>query len=585
MSTPVRRVLYGEANYRDMVEENGYYVDKTDYIRLLEQYKSPVFLRPRRFGKSLLCTMLQYYYDINEEPRFEQLFGHTNIGAHPTDEHSSYFVLHFDFSVVDPSGSIEDIKNRFNHHINVVLNEFSLINQHRFPNPVTIDLTSDPVDNLTYLSSLRVASNLPPFYIIIDEYDNFSNQLITQRRDQVYAQLTADDSFLKGFFKALKNGRKNRNIARIFITGVLPITMDDLASGYNIANFITLHPKFEAMLGFSQTEVDTLLDTIYSDYALDKETRLQVADVIKSNYNGYHFVEPRGTSLYNSTILMFFLEKLTDLKCIPEFLTDVNLKTDISWIRRLTSSNPQHTKDLVGQLTIENRLRYSKAQLIEKFDMSQFFEKSFYPISFFYLGMLTKKDDYYMQLPNINMKAIFSEYFNEVHHVDMATRYAEMMSAFDASPDLPKLFGDYWTHYISQLPEAVFASVNENFYRTTFYDLCRQFLSHLYIWRMESSYPGGRSDLEMEGKYHTRFARDRYLMEFKYISNSQADRRKLKIVDFVAPEQDRKQLMTYHRAQREEYPEQRIQSFLIYCFGNRGFRVFPQENQDPLDPR
>ena len=273
MSTPIRRVLYGEANYRDLVEHHGYYVDKTSYIPLLERHASPVFLRPRRFGKSLLCTTLQYYYDINERHRFEQLFGHTAIGKNPTTEHSSYFVLHLDFSVVDPSGSIEDIKDNFNHHLNLELRSFVTINRARLPEPIKIDLTSNAVKNLTDLAGLLRDLGLPPFYIIIDEYDNFANQLITQRKDQIYAQLTADDSFLKSFFKALKNGRKGRTIARIFITGVLPITMDDLASGYNIANFLTLDPRFEAMLGFNPDEVASLLDAVYADYELEPRTR------------------------------------------------------------------------------------------------------------------------------------------------------------------------------------------------------------------------------------------------------------------------------------------------------------------------
>jgi len=151
---------------------------------------------------------------------------------------------------------------------------------------------------------------------------------------------------------------------------------------------------------------------------------------IKSNYNGYHFLDPSGEALYNSTILMYFLEKLCRFKQIPEFLIDLKLKTDISWVRRLTDSNPDSTRELVDQLSIENQLPYSKMQLRDKFDMPQFFDKSFYPISFFYLGMLTRRDDFFMCLPNLNMKTIFSDYFNEIHKVNTGTLYGEMMSSF-----------------------------------------------------------------------------------------------------------------------------------------------------------
>ena len=287
-----------------------------------------------------------------------------------------------------------------------------------------------------------------------------------------------------------------------------------------------------------------------------------------------------GWICYNRTILMYFLEKLCRFKQIPEFLIDLNLKTDISWVRRLTDSNPDSTRELVDQLSVENQLPYSKMQLRDKFHMPQFFDKSFCPISFFYLGMLTRRDDFFMCLPNLNMKTIFSDYFNEIHKVNTGTLYAEMMSSFAQKPDLPKLFANNWSIYISQLPEAVFLSVNENFYRTTFYSLLHQFLSHLYVWRMESSHASGRSDLEMEGKFHTPFAGLRFLMEFKYISNAKLQNRKSEIDTFQPPELDWAQLEGYARDQSRQYPEQQIRSYLIYCFGNKGFRVFPLEQRE-----
>jgi hypothetical protein len=572
------RVLYGEANYRAIVEQNGYYVDKTRYIYLLERFRSPVFLRPRRFGKSLLCTTLQYYYDINQAADFDDLFGKTWVGSHPTPEQGKYFVLHFDFSVIDPSGSMESIREGFNFNINGVLDHFVALNRRHFSESYQVNKELDAWKSIRDLSLFMQKQGLPPFYLIIDEYDNFANQLIVDRKDQLYRELTGEDSFFKAFFKTIKECRKTGSVARVFITGVLPITIDDLASGYNIADFLTLDTDFDAMLGFNQAEVNHLLDRVYHDYELDPGSRAQVEDVIKSNYNGYHFSGSDGEALYNSTILIYFLEKLTRHGKIPEFLTDLNLKTDIRWVRRLTAFNPERIEELVDQLTIENQLPYSKTQLRDKFDMSQFFEKSFYPISFFYLGMLTRRDDYTMCIPNLNMKTIISEYFHEVHQVDVATRFAELMRSFAERPDLPDLFAGWWGIYISQLPEAVFAKVNENFYRTTFFDVCRQFLSQYYVWRMESSYATGRADLEMEGKYHTPFAGDRYLMEFKYLSNAKVREKNLDIDHFEPPEADWTQLQGYEREQRASYPEQHLRAYLIYCFGNKGFRIFLSES-------
>lgn len=184
------------------------------------------------------------------------------------------------------------------------------------------------------------------------------------------------------------------------------------------------------MLGFTQTEVDQLLDTIYRDEAIDPTPRAEVNAVIKNHYNGYHFVDTDGEMIYNSTILMYFLNWFYRYKAIPDRLIDPNLKTDIAWVRRLTASNPQLTEAFVHQLTLENRIGYDFSFLLEKFDMHQFFEPSYFPISFFYLGMLTRQDRFVMRLPNLNMRQIFVEYFNQIHHIDVSTRYTTIMQEF-----------------------------------------------------------------------------------------------------------------------------------------------------------
>ena len=580
---PRKRILYGEANYKNMVNKNGYYVDKTGFIPLLENYSSPVFLRPRRFGKSLWCTTLAYYYDINKKDNFENLFGHTEIGKSPTPLHNSFMVLSLDFSIINPSGSIEDIRHRFNQHCNIDLLSVTRRYRKYFEEPISIDLDKDVSINLEYILAMINDYDLPRLYIIIDEYDNFSNQLITSHQDALYRELMAENSFLKNFFKTLKNGTKDGTIATTFITGVLPLSIDDLASGYNIADFLTLKEKFETMMGFTQQEADKLLDEIYRDYEIDPGTRPLVRGVITANYNGYRFVDPGGEGIFNSTILMYFLREFIDYKKIPDYLIDINLKTDISWVKRLTAFNPANTAELVNQLLIENRLSYNKLALLEKFNLSQFFEKSFYPISFYYLGMLTKHDDQYMCLPNLNMKSIFVDYFNELNKIDVSTKYAELMAGFINHPDIPKLFAGYWELYISQLPEAIFQQVNENFYRTTFFDLCRQHLSGYFTWALESYYANGRTDLEFIGNYHTQFAGLRFLLEFKYYSNARWNKTSkktggknvTKISQFQPLEKDIKQLKAYEAEWKKQHPQPGNKSFLVYCFGNQGYRVFP----------
>lgn len=569
-----KRVLYANANYEEIVSDNGYFVDKTRYIEKLESVRNPVFLRPRRFGKSLWCRILECYYNIRQKDDFEMLFGNTWIGRHPTPLRNSFFVLHLDFSVVKPTGTLAEIERSFNHSCNLRMRTMVGLAKDYFKGGIQTDIGADASANLDNIMEFIGENRLPKMYVIIDEYDNFANQLIVSHKDDLYRELTRDDSFLKTFFKTLKEGRKSGQIANVFITGVLPITMDDLASGFNIANFITLDPEFESMLGFTQKETDALLDEIFRDHELDPSTRKEIGEIIKNQYDGYRFVSSQKETLYNSTILMFFLQYLTRHKQIPKHLIDLNLRTDISRVRRLTGSNPQYTEELVNQLAIHNVIRYDDLYLVTKFDMNMFFERSFFPVSFFYLGMLTRHDDFHLKLPNLNMRQIFVEYFNEIHRIDVSTKYADMMQDFVNNPDLPKLFADYWELYVSQLPEAVFQQVNENFYRTTFYELCSRYLARWFTWNVERSYPKGRTDLEFVGKYHEKFAGKRIVIEFKYFSNAEFKKLKTAIGDFALREEDTKQIAGYVGGLKNEYPEAEVTQFVIYCFGNRGFRVF-----------
>jgi len=571
-----KRIIYGESNYAALIRKNGYFVDKTEYITKLESVENPIFLRPRRFGKSLCCSLLWHYYDLNLAEEFDELFGHTWIGKNPTGQQNQYVVLFLNFSSIATGPTIEDIDASFRRQCNVILHNlprrYSALSE---ATPMQLD--APVADNLSTLLAYLFDQNLQ-LYVIIDEYDNFGNQLITTGRDQLYHKLTEDDSFLKTFFKTLKEGRETGVIANVFITGVLPILIGELASGFNVGSFLTLDPEFEAMVGFTQLEVKHLLDDLYRDYQLPSETRDEVDALIKNYYNGYRFCdnqwEKNAGGLYNSTILIYFLHHLQRFGNVPNRLIDANLKTDISWVRRLTASNPQLTASFVDQLTLHNTIAFDEKMLVEKFNMSQFFDQSYFPVSFFYLGMLTRHDHFQLRLPNLTMREIFVEYFNEIHQIDVSTRYAEMMQAFVNQPDLEALFAGYWTHYISQFPEAIFTQVNENFYRSTFFELCSRFLSPWFIWHVERSYPSGKSDLEFVGKYKEKFAGLRWVIEFKYYSNREFRRLQTTIADFQLQPEDTAQIDGYAEGLQREYPDAQVSQYVIYCFGNQGFRVF-----------
>ncbi|WP_288203551.1 AAA family ATPase, partial [Bacteroides sp. CAG:189] len=248
-----------------------YYVDKTDYIPRLEAYKAPVFLRPRRFGKSLLVSTLAHYYDRTLTHRFEDLFGGTYIGSHPTPEHNRYMIIRYDFSAMVMADNMEGLEQNFN-----ILNrgpvEIMVTHNRDLFGDFQFSTRENATQMLEEVLAYARAHDLPPVYILIDEYDNFTNQLLTSYNDPLYEKVTTADSFLRTFFKVIKKGIGEGSIRTCFCTGVLPVTMDDLTSGYNIAEILTLHPDFINMLGFTHAEADTYLRYVLDDPLYEKVT-------------------------------------------------------------------------------------------------------------------------------------------------------------------------------------------------------------------------------------------------------------------------------------------------------------------------
>ncbi|MFH0924991.1 MAG: PD-(D/E)XK nuclease domain-containing protein [bacterium] len=228
---------------------------------------------------------------------------------------------------------------------------------------------------------------------------------------------------------------------------------------------------------------------------------------------------------------------------------------------------------MLETLLLEKELPYDSKMIIFKFNMNQFFEKDFYPLSLFYLGMLTFKDEFKMRLPNLTMKQIVTEYFNAIENIEVSKGYTGIFEKFVENMDIEALSKGYWDVYVKQLPAQIFDKVNENFYRTTFYELCTQYLSHAFTFFIETNYPSGRSDWEMLGKYHTQYRHQKYLVEFKHYSNREGT--KLKILKIRKPRQeDIKQIKGYEQDILKQFPYFKIRSYIIYILGNKRFKYF-----------
>jgi len=565
-----KRIPYAIANLEEIRERNCYFVDKTKYIETLEEYKAPVFLRPRRFGKTLWCSILECYYDIGRKDRFEELFGGTYIGKNPTPEKNSLLVMRLNFSVVSVSDNGAEIKKSFDSICKASMNVFLTQYVEYFSNfDRTYENASDQLEKIIrHIDEY----NLPSLYLIIDEYDNFTNQLITTHQDGLYKELTTGDSFLRTFFKAIKAGTESRAVRHVYITGVLPVTIDDLTSGFNIAQIVTLKKPFINMLGFTQPEVDDYLEMVRVGYGYDRELIDPLRVLLKNYYNGYHF-SAGSESIYNSTILTYFVSEFTsdDGEFTEDFI-DPNLKTDIRWIRRLTR-HENDTAELLEAIAIDGELPYERNNIRSKFNLNTFFDKEFFPISLFYLGMLTFKNSTRMVVPNQTMRTIFTEYYNEEEHYNVSGGYTEYFEQFSKDLDLTHLFSGYWEKYISQIPAQAFDKANENFFRTTFYELCRRHLSLDFVFNIEVNYPCGRSDWELLGKPHTKYKNIKQVAEFKHFSAAEGKR--LKIMKLKKPrEEEIEQVTKYADEILKDFPQYNITRYVIYTLGSSQYRTF-----------
>ena len=563
-------IPYAVANYADLRDRGFYYVDKTDYIPRLEAYNAPVFLRPRRFGKSLLVSTLAHYYDRTLAHRFEDLFGGTYIGSHPTPEHNRYMIIRYDFSAMVMSDNMEGLEQNFN-DLNCSPVEIMVIHNRDLFGDFKFTTRGNASKMLEEALAYARAHDLPPVYILIDEYDNFTNQLLTSYNDPLYEKVTTADSFLRTFFKVIKKGIGEGSIRTCFCTGVLPVTMDDLTSGYNIAEILTLESDFINMLGFTHAETDAYLRYVLDKYTGSQERYDEIWQLIVNNYDGYRF-SPKGEKLFNATILTYFLKKFAVNKGeVPEEMIDENLRTDIGWLRRLTLSL-ENSKAMLDALVIDNGLAYNVADLSSKFNKQKFFDKNFYPVSLFYLGMTTLQNNFRMALPNLTMRSIYMDYYNVLNRIDGgANRYVPTYERFVDERDFESLVRNYFEQYLGQFPAQVFDKINENFIRCSFFELVSRYLSSCYTFAIEQNNSEGRADFEMTGIPGTDYYTDDRLVEFKYYKAKEAE--KMLGPDAPLPEHV-EQVHRYAEDTLRHFPNYKVRTYVVYICANRGWKCW-----------
>jgi hypothetical protein len=384
------RIPYGMTNFADIRTDGYYFVDKTAYIADVENAnRFFFFIRPRRFGKTLLVSMLQHYYDVNRQEAFESLFGDLYIGQHPTPERNSYLIVSLNFSKVD--GGIGSYRKSMDQHCRNVLSDFCLRYRHLLPEG-TLDrmLALDgAVAQLEFLSQTCAALGLK-IYLFIDEYDHFTNTILSSDESlQAYEEETHREGYLRKFFNVIK-AETSSGIKRCFITGVSPVTLDDLTSGFNIGTNYTTSPTFNGMVGFTEEEVRSVLDYYASQHEFH-HTSSDLLALMKPWYDNYCFALKRHgrETLYNSNMVFYFIDSyIRNEGACPANMIDANIRMDYSKLRMLIRKDQAFEQGASVIQTIVNQ-GYISGTIKDHFPAQQIGSPENLVSLLFYFGMLT----------------------------------------------------------------------------------------------------------------------------------------------------------------------------------------------------
>lgn len=408
-----RQLPLGIADYERIRRQHYYYVDKTMYIPKLEFSSSYLFfVRPRRFGKSLLLSMLRAYYDINLADKFDEYFGDLWIGSHPTALHNSYAMLHLDFSLV--TGGIDMLQESFDSYCGMVVDSFAEVYEHLFYEGFAADVKNEnwATKKLNFIGSKARRYHVP-LYLIVDEYDNFTNTVLNQHGEDIYRGLTHGEGFYRDIFKIFKP-----NFERVLMIGVSPVTMDDLTSGYNIATNITARAEFNQMLGFSEDDVRQMFSYYHQLGWLQGDVEAMIREM-KPWYDGYCFAKDsleRESKMFNTDMVLYYLSCQINEHHSPDSMLNPNARTDYQKMKNLIQLDKleQSRKSIIYEIAEKGGIT---GQLVGYFPASEMVKRENFVSLLYYYGMLTITGTDGMRLrldiPNNNVRKQYYGYLLE----------------------------------------------------------------------------------------------------------------------------------------------------------------------------
>ena len=540
----MKKIPYGICNYRKLQEEGYVYIDKTSYLERLENVGSTlVYLRPGRFGKTLFTSMMYYYYDIKSKPLFDTLFKNTYVYQQPTEKKNSYYILKLDFSNIKTSNMNElEIEQEFNTKVAVGMKEFLTHYDLKGDN---FDFTKASnnllLDFFSYFHSLKLEEKL---YIIVDEYDNFTNAILEGEGTR-FKNLVGNEGIVKNFYSTIKEYVGLGIVDRVFMTGICPITLDSMTTGFNIAKDISRDIDFTTMIGLTHEEVKSLLNEV------EEEKQEEIYQLMISNYDGYLFNKEQEEKSFNATLVMYFLDYYYRLNKIPDSLIDINIAFNYGKVENLIKLyQNNYYQDILNDLFTTDTV---SGILKEKFNLEYDFTKDDVISLLYYFGYLTiGKENIFdnsiqFKIPNQVMKETYNHYFVKI--------LSDMKITFDSNY-LRECYKELIiegkinkiTNYIKEILSKVdnrdFIQFDEKYIKLMYFTLlCGNKNFNTY-----TEYPTNHGYIDVMLFKNGNYSKYDIMIELKYIKKS--DYRKNKKLLLIKKEEAKNQINHYVKDER-----------------------------------
>ncbi|MEA2059989.1 MAG: AAA family ATPase [Thermodesulfobacteriota bacterium] len=583
---------YGISDFKKLITKEYFYCDRTDKIPLLEETDSQLFIRPRRFGKSLVLSMLENYYDVAKKDEFDAIFGNLKIGKNPTGLHNAYFILKLDFSCVDPVGTAGEVKQALFDHINDCIKGFILYYRDYDLPEIEIN-TNNAISTMNSLvSSVRMTPY--PVYLLIDEYDNFANTVMMGVQSQMqphenrYKALVHDEGPLKTFFKAVKSATSGSMFDRVFITGVSPVVMSDITSGYNIAENIYFEPEFNDLCGFKHNEMEEIIKEIVEKCRLEKEKIKEAVDLIQTWYNGYAFSHGNAEYIYNPTLCLYFLKKFEKTCRYPRKMLDSNLAVDESKLEYI--ANIPKGQTLLMDLMQDDNNGIKIPELEDRFGVREMVtdqsrNDTFLASFLYYFGVLTIAEEtedleVILKVPNLVMKSlyvaqIYKMLLPDPHEQDDGRDAAKLVYQKGEMAPLCRFMEE---RYFKVFHNRDYRWANELTVKTAFLTLLYNDI--IYIMDSETEIDRRHADLTMIIRPDKRYGKVYdVLIEFKFVSLKEAAldagaAEKLTVEELILlpsitkqMTQGAKQVKDYGKKLENKYGNLRLKKFVVVSLG------------------